>query len=87
MIVSIFLQIIYSILWVITSPLRALDDVVLSSGFSGSISTAGHYISGFNNIIPLDTVLVLLGLYVGIELAYMGYKLIMWLIKRFPTQS
>jgi hypothetical protein len=87
MITATFLNLIYYILYGITSPIRLLPDVSLPAGFTSAMTTASSYYSSLNAILPLDTILILLGIYIAIEVAYLTYKLIMWLIKRFPTQS
>lgn len=78
---------IYGLLYLVTSPIRLLSDVTMPAGFTSAMSTASQYLSSLNVIIPVDVILTLLGIYIAIELAYLTYKLIMWLIKRFPTQS
>lgn len=87
MIIDIFLNIIYSFIWLITLPLRTLPDINMASDFGNAITTAGGYIAPLNNIIPVDTILIILSISVSIELAYLLYRFIMWLIKRLPTQS
>ena len=87
MIIKLFMDTMFALIYVITSPIRLLPDVSLPVGFTNAITTANGYISSINTIIPVDTILTLLGIYISIELAYFGYKMIMWLIKRFPTQS
>jgi hypothetical protein len=82
-----FLNIIYGIIYIITSPLRLLPDVVLNNGFSDAITNANGYISGLNAFVPIDTIITILGVFIAIEGAYMLFKLIMWVIKRLPTQS
>lgn len=78
---------IYYLLYAVTYPIRLLPDVDLSGGFGSAMQTVGGYLSSLNDILPIDVILSLLGIYVTIETAYLSYKLIMWLIKRFPTQS
>lgn len=87
MIVSAIITLIYGIVFVVTYPLRSLTDVTMSSSFSSSITTANGYISSFNNFVPLDTIGQILTLFLAIEGAVLTYKLIMWLIRRIPTQS
>jgi hypothetical protein len=87
MITSALINVIYYVLYGITSPIRLLPDVVLPSGFTSAMTTASGYYTSLNSILPLDTMITLLGIYITIEVAYLSYKLIMWLIKRFPTQS
>jgi len=78
---------IYAIVYVITSPLRLLPDVTLPTNYLNSIASANSYISPFNMIIPINTILDIINLFVLIEIAYLTYKFIMWLIRRIPTQS
>jgi hypothetical protein len=87
MIIKLFTDAMYALIYVITSPIRLLPDVSLPIAFTNAITTANGYISSINTIIPVDTIILLIKLYIVIELAYFTYKLIMWLIKRFPTQS
>jgi len=87
MIVAGFINIIYSLIYALTSPFRLLPDVSLSGNFASAISTANGYIHSLDFIVPMDTIINLLGMYIIIETAYLTYKIIMWLIKRFPTQS
>jgi len=87
MITTLFLNLIYAIIYVLTTPIRALPDVALDGGFGVAITTASGYLSSFDSFIPVTTILTLLALYISIEVAYLTYKLIMWLVKRFPTQS
>jgi hypothetical protein len=82
-----FLNLIYGIIFIVTSPIRLLPDVVLNNGFNDAITNASGYISAFNSFLPIDTILSILGVFLIIESAYMIFKLIMWVIKRFPTQS
>ena len=87
MIVDTFLNLIYALIYLITSPIRLLPDVAVNTGITGAITTAQQYISSFNTILPIDTIFAILGVFVGIESAYLLFKLIMWVVKRFPTQS
>ena len=87
MIIKIFMDGIYELLYAITSPIRLLPNVALPVAFTNAIATANGFLSALNSLIPIDTIIILLSLYIGFELAYLTYKFIMWLIKRFPTQS
>lgn len=87
MIFQAILNTLYQVISFIAYPLKQLPDVSLGTGFTDAINTANGYLSALNDIIPIDTILTLLGVYVAIETAYFTYKFIMWVIKRFPTQS
>lgn len=87
MITSALLYIIYSVFYLITSPLRLLSDATLPSNVTDSLTTAGNYLNIFNSILPIDTIFAIFYLVLGYEVAIFTYKFIMWVIKRFPTQS
>jgi hypothetical protein len=87
MITSILLSFVYAFVWAVTSPIRLLPDVSLSSGISTAITTAGQYITPLNTVIPISTLLTIFGLVIGIEGSIFLYKVIMWIVKRIPTQS
>ena len=69
----------------ITAPLRLFDNVTLEGDFLASVTTASTYISAFDTIIPVTTLLTIFGLFLAFESIYFAYKLIMWLIKKIPT--
>ena len=87
MITTAFLNIIYGLLQLIVIPLSNLPDITMNSAFATSITTANGYISSFNTFIPLDTIGAILVLLLAIEGGVLTYKLIMWIIRRIPTQS
>lgn len=87
MITTALLYVIYGLVYLITLPIRNLADVVMSTDFSTAITTANGYISSLNTFLPIDTIIQILVVFVGIETAVLTYKLIMWVIKRIPTQS
>jgi len=77
----------YGIVFIISSPLRLLDNVVMPDAFNASMATVSGYLRALDTILPIDTILTLLFISVGIEVAYLSYKLVMWIVRRFPTQS
>jgi hypothetical protein len=87
MITSGFLYLIYGFLYVITAPLRAFSDIVLSSDITGTISTISAYLSAANAFVPIDTLLAILAIEISVEVSVFLYKTIMWIARRFPTQS
>lgn len=87
MILNAILLLIYYLVYGITYPLRYLGDVVLPENIQSAIESANGYISSFGGILPIGTLLTVLGLVIGVETAIFTYKLIMWIIRRFPTQS
>jgi hypothetical protein len=87
MITNLIINALYAIVYLISSPLRLLNNVVIPDSFNTAILTVGGYLKALDTILPIDTILLLLGISITIELAYFSYKVIMWIIKRFPTQS
>jgi len=87
MIPSAFLYIIYGIVYGITAPLRAFSDVELPEGITSAITTMGTYLAAVEPILPIATLLAVLGIILVAETSIFVYKVIMWLIRRLPTQS
>lgn len=87
MITAAILWLIWGFVTVAISPFMLLPDVSLSSGFGAAISTAGQYLSPFNTIIPVDTMIYMVGIFIAYETGYGIYKITMWVIRRIPTQS
>lgn len=87
MISSALLSIWYVFVLVATSPLRLTDDVVISSNFTASLSTASGYFSGLSVVLPLGTILAVFTLVLVVEGFIFGYKLVMWVIKKIPGIS
>lgn len=87
MITSALLYALYGLIFVLTLPIRNLTDVVMSVDFTNAITTANGYLSSVNSFIPVDTIVQILVVFVGIETAILSYKLLMWVIKRIPAQG
>ena len=87
MITDLILGGIYAFVFLVTYPLRLLSDVVMPTQFSSAVTTANSYLSTANGIFPVDTLIQVVGIFLLIETGVILYKLIMWIIKRFPTQS
>lgn len=87
MIISWFLYAIYGVVYVLTFPFRVFSDVTVDTGIGGSITTATQYIATWNNILSLSTILACFSIIIGVELIIASYKIIMWVIRRLPTQS
>ena len=81
------LYLIYFAVLALTSPLRLLNDVSLSSSLTDAITTASGYISSVNEFIPVDTLLSVLSAILVIEVAVLSYKLIMWVLTKIPGVS
>jgi len=87
MIITALLYIIYYTLYVILSPIFLFSDVSLESGFGEAVANASHYLASANTVLPISSIVAILALIVSIEVIIATYKLIMWVIRRIPTQS
>ena len=87
MITATFINIIFGLVYLLTRPISLLPVVTLSGDFTTAITNASNMIYSLNNFIPIDTIIVLLRIALSIEFFYFAYLVIMWIIKRFPTQS
>lgn len=83
LIINLFLHIAY----VLTLPLRLLNDVPANSSFTAAINSSGAYLAVFNQIFDLTEFFVLFSIFLAIEISIFVYKIIMWLIKKIPTIS
>ena len=86
MITSFFLTIIFGALTYLVGFLPVVSD---SGVFSSAISTASTYISAVYSFIPTitSTLLAIIAFDIIFETAYLLYKVVYWVIRRFPTQS
>jgi hypothetical protein len=66
-----------------------LPAITTSSGIGTSIAKASQYISGVYAFIPLisTTLLAIVAFDIIFESSYLLYKIVYWIIRRFPTQS
>lgn len=87
MIINAVLNIVYIFLQIILSPLSLFGDVSINSNILESIKSAQTWYSSLNVFIPVDIILVILGLLFIIEGIIATYKLIMWLKRLIPTMG
>jgi hypothetical protein len=87
MITAGFLYLIGGIISILTSPILLLSNVSQDSNMGSVIATISGYASPFNVVIPIDTLVSILGIVVTFEFYYFTFKCIYWIIKRIPTQS
>jgi TRAP-type mannitol/chloroaromatic compound transport system permease small subunit len=59
-------------------------DVSLSDSVSASIGTASTYISGLNVVLPVSTLIAIVGLVLTIEGVILLIKIINWFIRKIP---
>ena len=87
MILDFFLNLIYGVVLTITSPLRLAPDVSLPENLTDNLASISAYLNVFSDYLPINTIILILSSYLGIELVIGLYKIIMWVVKRIPTQS
>lgn len=87
MITNFLLYILYLVIKVIISPIMLLPNTTLPAGVSSAISTASGYISAFNTMLPMTTLLLVVSTILIIEGAIFTFKLINWVIKKIPMIS
>lgn len=87
MITTAILYVIYGIVYVVAQPILLLNDVSIPAGITDAVNNIASYLAPLDGFLPVATILIIMGISVSIEGSYLLYKLIMWIIKRFPTQS
>lgn len=87
MIITALLLAIYGVVWTLTRVFVLFAPVSLDNEFATALQTAQNYIGTFDKFLPVDTIYHVVGLVMAIELILAGYKLVMWIIRRIPTQS
>jgi len=87
MVVSALLYLVFYVVNVLTTPLQLLSDVSANSTFVQGITNSTHYLATFNNFVPLSDIVIVLSLIISIEIILASYKIIMWVVRRLPTQS
>lgn len=87
MVTGFILLIVYYFLVVLLSPFYLVDDVSVESGFGSAIHSASEYLANINQVFPLSTLFTIFLIILSIEGILASYKIIMWVVRRFPTQS
>ena len=64
-----------------------LPDVATGNPFLNAVGNASGYMASLDIVIPVGTLLSILTFYVIFEAGYLTFKVIYWIIRRFPTQS
>ena len=85
MILTLILNLIYYLIKLLLSPLLLFSDVTLPANVSATITSANNYLAGMAQIAPIYTIISVIALIVGMEVAIFGYKFIMWVIRKIPT--
>jgi len=88
MITTFLLNLIYSVVRLLTFPLRALDDVTIAnSTLTTLVGQASAWFKNIDGFIPMDTFLTVFAAFFTIELLVGVYKIIMWVLRRVPGQG
>jgi hypothetical protein len=85
MIIDFIIFLLWGVVYGLTYPLRILNDVALSADFASAITTANNYIAGLNFVLPVPTLITIIGLFLALEGFIIAYKLINWLIRKIPS--
>lgn len=81
MITAGILYILYSVAWGVTYPLRLFADASLPSFLTNAITNVQPYVSALDNIVPVGTIISVIGFVVTVELAVFSYKGVIWILK------
>lgn len=84
MITTALLLILYGVISLLLTPISLLADVTLNGNFASSLTTASGYYHALNSILPVDTMLIIFGISLTFELAYLTFKVIMWVLAKIP---
>jgi hypothetical protein len=84
MIATGILFIINAFLYTLTLPFRLLPDVVLPDAINSAIASTNGSLSGLNSILPIDTLLLVLGAMIVLEIAILSFKGLNWIIRKIP---
>ncbi len=87
MITTAFLYLIYSLVYIVTFPIRYFPDVSVPQAAIDAIVSAGTYLKGVDGFFPVSEITTILGLVLAVDGFIFAYKAIMWVVRRFPTQS
>jgi polyferredoxin len=85
MITTALITLLYWLIWLFITPLRAFSDVVLNTDISEAIATASTYLGGLSAVVPIGTILAVFGIFLTVEVAILVWKGINWLIRKIPT--
>lgn len=86
MITSAFLSLFFV---AVSGLIGLLPSVSTTSSFGTAITTGSSYISAIHSFMPLitTTLLAIIAFDVLFEGSYLLFKVVYWIIRRFPTQS
>lgn len=80
MITALFLNLV-------TAFLNLLPTAALPTDATNAITTAGSYLALINQVVPVNTLLIILGSVLTIELGIFTFKVVKFVYKKIPTIS
>lgn len=86
MITTILLQVLFTFLAVLVTPITALSDAQLPEGLADTNHAVFAYLGGFYSVLPhfMLALFAAFGSLMVIEFFIAFYKSVMWLIKKIP---
>ena len=85
MITDFILFILYNVVLLFLAPLRAFSDVNLDSNIGLSIIKAKEYLANVNQVLPVGTIVSIIGIFVAVNGFILIWKAVNWLIRKIPT--
>lgn len=87
MITTLFLNVFYTFLSFILSPILSQADVSVSSSVLNAVTNIQGFLTSAAPVFPITTLLSVLGIVITVEIGILVYKAIMWLVKKIPMIS
>ena len=78
MIISAIIYVFYGFVWTLLQPLRLAPDVSLPANVSAAVAMVSQYLNLMDVVLPVSSLLAVVGAFLTIEAAILGYKVIMW---------
>ena len=85
MITDFILFILYNVVLLFLAPLRAFSDFNLDSNIGLSIIKAKEYLANVNQVLPVGTIVSIIGIFVAVNGFILIWKAVNWLIRKIPT--
>ena len=81
--------ILYLIFWVVNLLVLGLAAILptgsLPADFTSAVETASGYLTALDFVLPVATLVSILGVFLAFEGAIFAYKGVMWVIRKIPT--
>jgi hypothetical protein len=84
MITNAILYILYGFIFLITAAIQLFPDVSLPAAINDTIASVGSNLALLNQVIPVSTIITILGVILAIESAIFIYKGIRWIYNKIP---